>query len=643
MRVCQNSDSLKLNSFLTPKGRSPGEWIRGTFQRFRGSSPHSGDSSPSSTYGQDSPVEEETTEVIPTFDELLEAGRLSEASQQLIDRENDLFQEVTEEGSLQQPSVDRLAEDRRALEKHLTETLQQSLSLSLEDIHNEAAVHALTTALTSAVKAVHQEEEQTLLREQRGCKALSCWKKLHDSSLLSLVERRMENPLESPVSQAEQSSIQTDIYSMGRQLKQDLLFVVIVVKSCYPPQSNICQFYASLYHQTFSARLRKIADFGLEDKDATFLLRWVNEYYPGIFQKPELSSEIDSAALGKLLPKELLEPLEEQYLSKQKTDLSDYMNQVLQLEDRKWTSGEEAKKEDGCYTSPLAYDIIQGINGMVKAAEKVTGNRQKAQTITHQLPGFMTKYKHLQSVLQVNNQISHIKASLCCVEQFRDVLLGENHLFPHEVKEECLGLLMDIEQSAHSCLLIPIHKILMPQYKKLGTTDWLRKNGFEKLWRSLEVELLKFQDVPHLGRQELIGRLHQEVTEEYVRRLLRRDVKLKDREQQQRAYTIVTQNAESLNTLFSRMGSKQDWLKEILIKIAEVLRLQDVPALQMHIASLGSAHPDISEKHVVALLKLKTNISKMDRKKIITTLSDTLKETRAGGDARLFFSKVEIR
>lgn len=36
-----------------------------------------------------------------------------------------------------------------------------------------------------------------------------------------------------------------------------------------------------------------------------------------ILQKPELASEIDIEALGKLLTKELLETLEEQYLSTQ--------------------------------------------------------------------------------------------------------------------------------------------------------------------------------------------------------------------------------------------------------------------------------------------------------------------------------------
>lgn len=43
----------------------------------------------------------------------------------------------------------------------------------------------------------------------------------------------------------------------------------------------------------------------------------------------------------------------------------------------------------------------------------------------------------------------------------------------------------------------------------------------------------------------------------------------------------------------SSQGSKEDWLKEILIKIAEVLKLQDVPAIQMQVASLGSTYPDL--------------------------------------------------
>lgn len=39
--------------------------------------------------------------------------------------------------------------------------------------------------------------------------------------------------------------------------------------------------------------------------------------------------------------------------------LTVYMTKVLEEEKKKWTEGKELPREDGCYTSPLAYDIIQ--------------------------------------------------------------------------------------------------------------------------------------------------------------------------------------------------------------------------------------------------------------------------------------------
>lgn len=50
-----------------------------------------------------------------------------------------------------------------------------------------------------------------------------------------------------------------------------------------------------------------------------------------------------------------------------------------------------------------------------------------------------------------------------------------------------------------------------------------------------------------------MGQLHQEVTAEYVRRLLKGEVKLKDSGKQLEAFAAVTENAESLHELFSQM------------------------------------------------------------------------------------------
>lgn len=162
----------------------------------------------------------------------------------------------------------RLTAQRAALEQVLVQTLNQSLDPD-----------GPKTTLASAVRTIYQEEQQDLKRA--SFRTPSRWKELHDATLRRLVEQRMDNPSPSPSGPWGRSSIQTDIHNMGRQLKQDLLLVVQEVKSCYPPESNICQFYASLFHQSLAARLRKVADFVLDYEDCSVLLRWVNEYYPG--------------------------------------------------------------------------------------------------------------------------------------------------------------------------------------------------------------------------------------------------------------------------------------------------------------------------------------------------------------------------
>lgn len=170
-----------------------------------------------------------------------------------------------------------LEEDYRELEAALRRVLQ--LSLSPEELR--------TQALSSAVKAVLLEAEQDQRWRQRTEPPPpwrpSGWRSLHDQTLRSLVERRMDNPSVAPSSpvELEMSSLQRDITGMARQLKVDLLLVVGTLKDCYPSQMDICSFYGRLYHHTFSSRMKKVSEFGLDDKDCTSVLQWVNDYYPG--------------------------------------------------------------------------------------------------------------------------------------------------------------------------------------------------------------------------------------------------------------------------------------------------------------------------------------------------------------------------
>ncbi|XP_076022174.1 tumor necrosis factor alpha-induced protein 2-like isoform X2 [Genypterus blacodes] len=575
-----------------------------------------------------------------SFEQTLERLLLSEASQKLIEREEHLFGEITERDSLtrQEEEVDKLIADRKAVETLVEQTIRNSLCAGQFNVN----------ILTSAVKAICQEENQDQVWAQRDQPSpvwRPCsWRKLHDSILLSLVEESLDNPSSiSAVAQGQLSSLQQDLCNMGRQIKGDLQWVVTAVKLCYPPELDICNLYARMYHKTFATRLRKITDFALDNSDTIYLLRWVNEFYPDIFKKDELVIEIDSAALGKLLSEELTAPLEEQYLSQTQEDLMRYSNKVLEDAKLVWLKRDELEREDGCFVSHVAIDVIKLFYGAVKSAQIILGNQQKAKMIMCQLKDFLQRFnKFQQDVMKTKKRNSIILANLSCVKLFRDFIVEKSDLFPEDVRGSCLSLLTAMKQTTHTYLLDPVHKALMPLYHQLGTSDWLKKPVFDKLLASVDEQVQHLQGLTEPCHQELMCQLQQDVTVEYVERLLRRKLKLKNKEQQEEAAMTVKEDGESLHSLFVTLGWKEAWPIDVLPHIAEVLQLQNLPSIQMEVMSLGTKFPDISERHVSALLKLKTNFSKVDRDAAKAILTDSLKQTNTIG-TRPFFSRVNIR
>ncbi|XP_061156756.1 tumor necrosis factor alpha-induced protein 2-like isoform X2 [Syngnathus typhle] len=568
-----------------------------------------------------------------TFEEHLLALHLSEAGRLLLAREERLFggTEAAREGRRQE-DVDALAADRRALEEAVLRTLGSSLD------------GADTDVLTSAVTFIQLEEECDALWERRGGMPppwrLRDWRRVHDETLQGLVKERMDTPA---TQSTEQSSIQADVHGMGRQLRRDLLLVAERVKPCYPRHSDICRQYTAWYHQCISAGLRRLAEFVLDDHDCTFLLRWVNDYYPQLLQEPQLAAEIDTRGLQELLPTNLLSPLEEQYLSCQQRELTTYVGRILDQAEEAWTKGEEPPTEDECFVSPMAYDIIQMVNGMVNAAAKVLGDLQKAQNLTHQLKDLLLRFRTFQADVikrKRANSTAFVKANLGCVAQFRDFLTTHSHLFPEDVRENCLSLLADMTRSAHDFLLWPVHKNLKSHYRKLFTQEWLKKSTIGRLRSGLEEEMLQLQSLPESAHQELIGQLHQEVSVAYVRRLLRGEIRLKDKQQQQQAAINVDDDARHLHDFFATHGSKEAWLQEALSMMAEVLKLQDLPAIQFQVASLGSAFPDLSEKHVLSLLKMKSNLTKEDKNNVKAVLAEISPDS---SQSRPFFSFVVLK
>uniref|UniRef100_A0A4W5QAV4 Tumor necrosis factor, alpha-induced protein 2b n=1 Tax=Hucho hucho TaxID=62062 RepID=A0A4W5QAV4_9TELE len=554
-----------------------------------------------------------------TFEQNLERNRLSAAGQQLIEREERLYGLISEEGvqlttEREKEEKEQLTRDHKALLSQIDLAVKSSLSSDEDSLE----------ALKSAVKAILQEEEQDrrwLKQEgkQPAWRPSEC-RRHHNTVLQSLVEERMDNAeLPPEESNKLRSSLQRDVCGKGRRLQEDLLRVVKDVKGCYPEDMDICNFYGKMYHQAFSAGMRKIEEYGLGMDDCSYLLYWVNVAYP------------ESIVL--LMPCF-------------QTEVQTLINKVLMVEEQAWMKGSVPELRDDCYFSPLAIDVIQFINAAVKSIETVWGNTSKVQIIVCLLKDFLNSYKEFQDkVLKGSNNSNSrivIMANLACVEQFRDYIVNKADIFPVDVKECCLSIVAEMKNIGYTSLTSPIHKDLKSQYSGLGTPVWLeeKKQVFEKLFEGINKHTKELKGLTDSCHQELLSQLHLEVTVEYVRRLLKRKIKLRDKEMQEQAARLVCEDGQRLHKLFTEAGSREEWLSDILPKIAEVLKLQDISSIQLEIVTLSQAYPDLSEFQVSALLSLKSNLSASAVKRVKKTLLDN-QDTSSSQDAPYFFSKTD--
>ncbi|XP_041132708.1 tumor necrosis factor alpha-induced protein 2-like isoform X2 [Polyodon spathula] len=579
-----------------------------------------------------------------TYEEYLKLRRISEAGQQLISLEEKLYDCV--HGSEDQEEALKEEEELKVayetFSQELWTTIAAGVTLSGEELKQ----------LASAVCSIEQEEERDkkcLEEKERNWRIpqwrpRECRKKL-DTVLQEAVEQRME---EIPkVKEAEKlSSIKQDIFKMGKRLKEDLVSVVMNVKGCYPEGYDICNVYAKLYHTTFSSRLKEIVEFGLRQEDCSYVLGWVHNYY-----QKDLEKEIDGKSLGSLLPEDVIKQLESQYLSNRECEIKQWLSNAVGNEVTKWMEGEIPEQVDGFYHSEIAIDVIQCIEGAVKEAKEVLdkefGNMMRLFMCA--LLECLERYKKtledfIKAKEKYKNCAAVIKANMFNCKQFRDYFEKINESFEAEDKEKCLSILSGLEDTGYRYLADLMHLPLKPSYKVLVTQEWLTCSNpvMDTILDLAEKHIQEFSKLKPCCFQELLKRLHFEVIAEYTKRIMKKKIKLKYEEQQKAMAEKICDDSRKIQELFTRYESKEEWLHHVLPKVAEVIKLQDPSMIVLETATLVRDYPDISKKHLSALLYIKANLPSKDAKSVKKVLQLKNEDLNICRSAKPFFALVPV-
>ncbi|KAM6992352.1 tumor necrosis factor alpha-induced protein 2a [Tautogolabrus adspersus] len=583
--------------------------------------------------------------------ERVEQGEeLLELSRRLIIREEQLFSQ----DSFNEGEEDQLLGDLEALKLQIITAIHNTFTSSSSSSSSSSCSRDMEV-LRSAVVCIQQQEAQdqrwTGFPEDR----VPVWRpqkclSTHNRLLLNMVESRLMKAAEedSDGTDGLSTPLKREVCLVGRRVKEDLLTVGRSVVDCYPPQMDILNLYAGLYHQSFSARLNQLAALGLETDDCSYLLFWINNCYPDeILKHEDLEGRIKTACLGSLLQQDHLERLEEQYLTHKEDKVKLWLNTALRKEEESWLSGTTPELIDQYCFSPLAIDIIQVIDGSLTEFSRVIKEQIKAQRLTAHLDGFLISYKKcVEEFVKGNhrNMRSVIKAQLVCELQFRDYITGLTGSVSDQQRQSCLDSLSALKDCGYRCLTCPILMQLKVSSSQLWTAPWMDGSlpVVDSLLDSVNQQLSDLSDLKPACREALLSVLHQDLVRQYVKRTMK--TRTRSRAQQVGGAERMIDDAQKINGFFSEGGCRESlWLGEMLCRLAEILRLHDPGSVQLEIVSLARTFPDFSDAHVSALLSLKTGLSAADVRSIRRSVEENRLINVPTNQSPPFFSKLKVK
>ncbi|OWK56118.1 Tumor necrosis factor alpha-induced protein 2 [Lonchura striata] len=544
------------------------------------------------------------------------------------------------------------------LEKSLSSKSEEGLNTSQKDIESvyEILKHKVFSTLKDsvllaktnpdllqqAVEALKEQEkeDQNYMSENPPDQNMQFrprkWKELWMATVKESVEARMKDTSRTPRTE-NLSPVGQNLLHMGKTMKEDLTVVAKYINKLYPPEFNVFSTYAELYHNYFATQAKKNAESHLEDKDIYLLLSWVHNFYPKDMRKDHaLAMELDKIKLGSLLPSSLSKELENKYLDSEEVTVKNSLSRCLDKEIQRWKEDKEPEKLNGHFQSELlGIFVIQSIYSSQKRAEDISKavGEELSRRLLKELPAFLRSYRDaFEDFKEKSKKHRYYKPILIAninncwnFREYTEEYVPEKD----DSKADILSTLADIENSGFDVLLQQLFAQLKPMYKKFTEHKWDSSSEImNEIIKTTSKHISDFQTLKDPFYHAIVEKIHARLVKEYIVRLLKRKVSLKTPAQQQTLAQHISKNAADLEAFCTSNGSQATWLNSALPKLAEIIRLQDLGAIKIEVATLATTYPDIRKRHLEAFLHIKANLSRSELKSILGYLADSTASTQ---------------
>ncbi|OQV25232.1 Exocyst complex component 3 [Hypsibius exemplaris] len=627
-------------------------------------------------------------EIAEKTQRLIEEGKLLLAHQSISDLErsrDDLMFEFFKQPStshMDQITLERYFQPVEKLSVALAAQIWTRIARCINIIRQEPAI------IVSCLRIIEREERIDAKAIERKAASGFCpnnrpkqWRAKCFSVLDHSVSERIEGS-KITESTKDKTWLVTHLEVIRKNVLSDLSVVRGAAIPCFPPDYDIMNAYARMYHQSIAKQIAELIDHEkLQAEDIVTMLTWLEEYEgPDCLGSPHV--QINVKTLGEpLLAQEKIEHLVDQYQAATSINIDNWLTRALNVEKSLWMSDQKPDESTQYFQTQTPTDVFQIFDQNINIASRMGESMAKrmyavclgklaAFSISLKNAFFDYRTEKFKDRSQLMNYTPVMMALVNdCSRYIEFVQLWaqkKSGLGHTELVSQCYECFEHIRLEAIACLLEePLHD-LSQSIKDLFTAAWQKAITSESM-HTIAATLKDYGGdyqqhlmLPNFVETMEIAQL--KILRYYLQAILDRKLKFRSAEERSDAADRLGMDIEILShfnmdlafaTPVNEGGKpvvaddKVDILLsyEIFENICELLRCE-ADMIQLELSTFVQKFPDVSPQQLARLLDIRgdmkidlNDLSRNDGSKILDVMSGEFGRKKT----RTIFSEVGFR
>ncbi|XP_043921366.1 exocyst complex component 3-like protein 4 isoform X2 [Protopterus annectens] len=585
--------------------------------------------------------------------ELIRENMLSKAFQHLRLLEKEIptagSTDVNETASTE---IMRKWKDVQLLYHNFTEQIQSIVTDSLNSSETNAELFHSMMDIIEEEENIHSVNEETeyastyefLVKPQK-------WKCLWEKTIQKNIQQRIQKYIILQEERTE-SQLAVNLGYLRKQVVTDISTVKNNLQKCYPEKYRILDMYVKHFHEIISSNLRELLEKQMEYNELYAVLDWAVNTYPSeeVLRHEDLQPDVNVENLGQLLDQTTMDKLKNDYCEAVQRKIRKWMDNLIKLEQNKWSSENSPEILNNYYHSPLHIDVQMMIGQHMKNAEKIDNHlrnklciicMEEAKHFVSRIPNIVEDWAMNDVAGQnISRLLGHL---LAIINSFQDLKSGltqlDNlHLTNHEEMERAVD---DALESFNKLILSQFKVKTQIHFEKLMTRLWISDSeGFEEIMTVINELSLHIKKMKQPAKSNLVQLIHYHIVKEYIVQVMKKKKSYKKSITCEKAAKRILEQSDAIKEIFNGLGSTAEWLNNAVIYISNIIGQNDKKMIQEKVITLNEEYPDVSAEHISAILHYRRALSNKTKRKILKHFEKLPKKDMPKN--RMLFSEINV-